>query len=82
MNVHTNLDLTQVDRGSGAQRGKTGRLYPRKRNRPGMGRRNKPIIPLEPNSRGYKAKVYHGIEVQNQQMYRLSLTKRIPAILE
>lgn len=32
--------------------------------------------------RGHKVKVYHGIEVKNFQMYRLSLTKRIPAILE
>lgn len=32
--------------------------------------------------RGYKAKVYHGIEVKNFQMYQLSLAEGIPAILE
>ena len=82
MNVHTNLDLTPGrSRERGAER-KNRPIIPKEKKPPGMGRRNKPIIPPEPNSRGYKAKVYHGIEVQNQQMYRLSLTKWISAILE
>lgn len=48
----------------------------------GMGSHNRPIIPPELNSRGHKVKVYHGIEVKNCQMQQLSLTKRIPTILE
>ena len=32
--------------------------------------------------RGHKVKVSHGIEVNNFQMYQLSLAERIPTILE
>uniref|UniRef100_UPI00402866E2 hypothetical protein n=1 Tax=Acetatifactor sp. TaxID=1872090 RepID=UPI00402866E2 len=42
------------DQGSGAQRAKTGRLYPRKRNRPGMGSYNRPTIPREKKPAGYR----------------------------